>query len=61
VHAWDVAGAQEAGLLGALVSRDGELAPAVFPEPDLVVADLQELAERLEPGRRSEPEPPPVR
>jgi 2-haloacid dehalogenase len=59
-HAWDVAGAQTAGLLGALVSRGGEVARAVFPEPDLVVADLQELAEQLERQSGGEPERPPV-
>jgi 2-haloacid dehalogenase len=60
VHPWDVAGAQEAGLLGALVSREGELAPAVFPEPDLLVADLQDLADELERGHSGEPERPPL-
>lgn len=57
-HAWDVAGARDAGLRGALVSRDGEVAPAVFPEPDLVVADLQDLAQRLERRRSGEPKRP---
>jgi 2-haloacid dehalogenase len=54
-HAWDVAGAQHAGLLGALVSRRAGAGSMVFPLPDFVAADLQDLAEQLERRRGGDP------
>lgn len=48
-HPWDLAGAKHAGMRTVLVRRRGEPLPAVFPRPDLIVSDLAELAERLEP------------
>ncbi|SEH51496.1 2-haloacid dehalogenase [Mycolicibacterium rutilum] len=50
-HAWDVIGAQSAGLSGALLTRPGH-APlrggSSVPEPTVVCADLEELATQLE-------------
>ena len=48
-HVWDTIGAQSAGLRGALLTRPGNapLPLAELPQPDLVVADVLELAERL--------------
>ncbi len=48
-HVWDTIGAQVAGFGGALITRPGN-APLIMPElpaPDVVVADLRELADRL--------------
>lgn len=48
-HVWDTIGAQSAGLRGALITREGNaVLPAdELPQPDLVVADVLELAGRL--------------
>lgn len=48
-HAWDLLGAQHAGLSAALITRPGNSALPVdgLPLPDLVVSDLPRLAERL--------------
>jgi 2-haloacid dehalogenase len=48
-HVWDTIGAQAAGFSGALITRPGNAPlPAVaLPAPDVVVADILELAERL--------------
>jgi 2-haloacid dehalogenase len=46
-HAWDVAGAMAAGARAAFVARPGMVRDPRGREPDLVVADLAELAERL--------------
>ncbi len=48
-HVWDTIGAQAAGFGGALITRPGNAplpAPGV-PQPDLIAADLQELAQKL--------------
>jgi 2-haloacid dehalogenase len=48
-HVWDTIGAQAVGFSSALITRPGNAvlqAPGV-PQPNLVVADLVELAERL--------------
>jgi 2-haloacid dehalogenase len=48
-HAWDTIGAQSAGFSGALIIRPGNAplpAPGV-PQPDVVTADLLDLAQRL--------------
>jgi 2-haloacid dehalogenase len=50
-HVWDTVGAQAAGFGAALITRPGN-APLLIlelPQPDVVVADLRELAERLRP------------
>jgi 2-haloacid dehalogenase len=54
-HAWDTIGAQSAGFEAALITRPGNapLSTPELPAPDLVVADVLELAERLLRGSRS--------
>lgn len=53
-HAWDTLGAQRVGYSSALITRPGNPPLAVdgLPQPDLVVSDIRELAERLVAGRR---------
>jgi 2-haloacid dehalogenase len=53
-HVWDTLGAQNVGFSAALVTRPGNPPLPVdgFPQPDLVVSDLRQLAERLIDGRR---------
>jgi len=48
-HVWDTLGAQNVGFGAALVTRPGNPPLPVdgLPQPDLVVSDLRELAERL--------------
>jgi 2-haloacid dehalogenase len=47
VHPWDTDGARRAGLGSAWVNRDGGRFPGHFGSPDLEVASLVALAERL--------------
>ncbi len=47
-HEWDIAGAQAAGLRGALVAREGTPTSFLGHEADLVVGDLGELPAALE-------------
>jgi 2-haloacid dehalogenase len=53
-HVWDTLGAQNVGFSTALVTRPGNPPLPVdgLPQPDLVVSDLRQLAERLIDGRR---------
>jgi 2-haloacid dehalogenase len=47
-HAWDVAGAIRAGCAAAFVARPGKvLDPLAEPPPDVVGADLAEVADRI--------------
>jgi 2-haloacid dehalogenase len=46
-HAWDVAGARAAGCRAAFVARPGMPRNPVDPEPDLVGADLGEIADQI--------------
>lgn len=48
-HVWDTLGAQAVGFSSALITRPGNppLPVKGLPQPDLVVSDLRELAERL--------------
>lgn len=46
-HEWDVAGAQAAGLLGALVAREGGPTGFLGHEPDIVVDTLADLPEAV--------------
>jgi 2-haloacid dehalogenase len=46
-HAWDVAGALRAGCQAAFVARPGKVLDPLTDPPELVVADLDELADRL--------------
>ncbi|BBY91568.1 haloacid dehalogenase [Mycobacterium gallinarum] len=50
-HVWDTIGAQSAGFSGALLTRPGNapLPAPELPQPDIVVADVRELAQRLGP------------
>jgi 2-haloacid dehalogenase len=53
-HAWDTLGAQSAGFSAALIARPGNAPLPVhgMAQPDLVVSDLRQLAERLVNGPR---------
>jgi 2-haloacid dehalogenase len=48
-HVWDTLGAQAAGFRAALITREGNapLPTPGVPQPDVVTADVLELAERL--------------
>ncbi len=46
-HAWDVSGALAAGAKAAFVARPGAVPSPIGPQPDLVVADVDGLAEAL--------------
>lgn len=46
-HAWDVAGALRAGAAAAFVARPGMVLDPLVPEPDIVGADLGEVADRI--------------
>jgi 2-haloacid dehalogenase len=52
-HVWDTLGAQHVGFSSALITRPGNPPLPVdgLPQPDLVVSDIRELAERLIEGR----------
>ena len=54
-HGWDVAGALAAGCHAVFVARPGRLPDPLAPPPDLVVGDLDQLADRLlePPGRHA--------
>jgi 2-haloacid dehalogenase len=53
-HVWDTIGAQNAGFSAALITRPGNPPLPVdgLPQPNLVVADLRQLAEQLSNGPR---------
>jgi 2-haloacid dehalogenase len=46
-HAWDIAGALRAGCAGAFVMRPGVVRDPLVPTPDVVGADMAEVAERI--------------
>lgn len=46
-HAWDIAGALAAGCRAALVARPGMPRNPIDPQPDLVGADLGEIADQI--------------
>lgn len=46
-HAWDVSGALAAGCAAAFVARPGMVLSPLGPQPDVVGADLAEVADRL--------------
>jgi 2-haloacid dehalogenase len=46
-HAWDVAGALAAGAAAAFVARPGMVLDPLVPPPDVVGADLAEVADRI--------------
>lgn len=43
-HAWDVAGAMNAGWEGAFVARPGQVLDPLFPEPTIVGDDMDQVA-----------------
>jgi 2-haloacid dehalogenase len=55
-HAWDVAGAMAAGTTAAFVARPGMVLDPLHPRPDIVGADLTEVAEQI--LNKDEPEHP---
>ena len=46
-HAWDIAGALQAGCAAAFVARPGMVLDPSGERPDAVGADLLEVAERI--------------
>ncbi|CAN5174644.1 haloacid dehalogenase type II [soil metagenome] len=46
-HAWDVAGALAAGCAAAFVARPGRILDPLIPRPDVVGADLGEVAAQI--------------
>ncbi|HEX5445964.1 MAG TPA: haloacid dehalogenase type II [Pirellulales bacterium] len=46
-HAWDIAGAAQAGCATALLARPGQALNPLWPKPGLQAADLIELARKL--------------
>lgn len=46
-HAWDVAGAMQAGCAAAFVARPGMVLDPLFEHPDVVGADLQEVTDGI--------------
>ncbi len=46
-HAWDIAGALRTGCAAAFVTRPGMVLDPLFERPDVVGADLREVAERI--------------
>jgi 2-haloacid dehalogenase len=46
-HAWDIAGASAAGCRVAFVARPGMPRNPIDPDPDIVGADLSEVADRI--------------
>ncbi len=54
-HAWDVAGAARAGCATAFVARPGKVLDPLVEAPDVIGADLSEVADRIiaaDGGRR---------
>jgi 2-haloacid dehalogenase len=49
-HAWDVSGALAAGCAAAFVRRPGKVPSPLGPQPDIVGADLREVAEHIIAG-----------
>ncbi|MFG0290275.1 MAG: haloacid dehalogenase type II [Rhodopirellula sp. JB044] len=50
-HAWDLAGAKNAGLQTAFIKRPGKTLYPNVSKPDVIVADLNELANQLSQAR----------
>jgi len=46
-HAWDIAGALSAGCAAAFVARSGMVLDPLAPRPDIVGADLREIADQI--------------
>lgn len=46
-HAWDIAGASRAGLRTAFVTKEEKIYLSVYPQPEVVAADLVEAAQKI--------------
>ena len=46
-HSWDIAGALHVGCAAAFVARPGMVLDPLFDRPDVVGADLREVADRI--------------
>jgi 2-haloacid dehalogenase len=46
-HAWDIAGALRAGCAAAFIARPGMVLDPLAPRPDIVGADLREVADQI--------------
>jgi 2-haloacid dehalogenase len=46
-HAWDIAGAMRAGCAGAFIARPGAVLDPLAPRPDIIGADLREVADQI--------------
>jgi 2-haloacid dehalogenase len=46
-HAWDIAGALRAGCAAAFIVRPGMVLDPLVERPDIVGADLREVADRI--------------
>jgi 2-haloacid dehalogenase len=46
-HAWDIAGALRAGCAAAFIARPGMVLDPLAPQPDIVGADLREVADQI--------------
>jgi 2-haloacid dehalogenase len=46
-HAWDIAGAMRAGCAAAFIARPGAVLDPLVPKPDIIGADLIEVAEQI--------------
>jgi len=46
-HAWDIAGALRAGCVAAFIARPGMVLDPLAPRPDIVGADLREVADQI--------------
>ena len=46
-HSWDVAGAMQAGCAAGFVARPGMVLDPLFPEPDVVSADMIGVAQKI--------------
>jgi 2-haloacid dehalogenase len=46
-HAWDIAGALRAGCAAAFVARPGMVLDPLVPAPDIIGADLSEVADKI--------------
>jgi 2-haloacid dehalogenase len=46
-HSWDVSGALEAGCRAAFISRPGMIPSPIGPQPDLIAANLTDLADLI--------------
>ena len=46
-HAWDISGALAAGCAAAFVSRPGKVLSPLGDQPDIIGADLSEVAEQI--------------